>query len=30
MFHAVQPELGWKVSIFRNEAEAIAWLESQT
>jgi hypothetical protein len=26
----VQPELGWKVSIFRNEAEAIAWLESQT
>lgn len=29
MFHAVQPEVGWKVSIFREESEAIAWLKAQ-
>ncbi|HSJ47840.1 MAG TPA: hypothetical protein VLA26_03245 [Gammaproteobacteria bacterium] len=30
MFHAVQPELGWKLCIFRDEPEAIAWLRSET
>jgi len=29
MFHAVQPEFGWKVCIFREESEAIAWLRAQ-
>lgn len=29
MFHAIQPESGWKVCIFRNEPDAVAWLDAQ-
>jgi hypothetical protein len=29
MFDALQPEFDWKIRIFRDESEAIAWLELQ-